>query len=63
MLMMIVWCGTLYKLLGRTTIDGCNNSIIPKIKNEERKVSHVSRGDTVLWHQILGHIGEKGLQS
>ena len=55
-------CGTLYKLLGRTVIDGCNNSSIPKSKNENRKVHDVFGGDTMLWNQILGHIGEKGLQ-
>ena len=56
-------CGTLYKLLGKTVIDGCNNSLVPKSKNEERKVPNISRGDNMLWHQRLGHIGEKGLQS
>ena len=58
-----VRCGTLYKLLGRTVIDGCDTTITPKSKNEERKVLNVSRGDTMFWHQRLGHIGEKGLQS
>ena len=55
--------GTMYSLLGRTVIDGCNNSIVPKSKHEESKVLDVSGGDTMLWHQRLGHIGEKGLQS
>ena len=58
-----VHCGTLYKLLGRTVIDGCNNTIVPESKNEENKVPNISRGDTMLWHQRQGHIGEKGLQS
>ena len=58
-----VRCGTLYKLLGRTIIDGCNNIIVPESKNEEIKVANVSGGNTMLWHQRLGHIGEKGLQS
>ena len=49
--------------MGRTTIDGCNNSIAPESKNEERKVLDVYGGDTMLWNQRLGHIGEKGLQS
>ena len=62
-LMRGVPCGTLYRLLGRTLIDGCNNSIVPKSKDEESKVPGVSGGDTMLWHQILGHIGKKGLQS
>ena len=62
-LMMGVQNGTLYKLLRRTVIDGCNNIIVPESKNEQSKVLNVSRGDTMLWHQILRHIGEKGLQS
>ena len=49
--------------MGRTIIDGCNNTIVPKSKNEESKVPDISGGDTMLWHQRLGHIGEKGLQS
>ena len=62
-LMRGIQCGTLYKILGRIVIDGHNNSIVPKSKSEERKVFNVSRGDTILWHQRLGHIGEKGIQS
>ena len=58
-----VQCGTLYKLLGRTVIDGCNNFIVPESKYEESKVPNVSGGDTMSWYQRLGHIGEKGLQS
>ena len=54
--------GILYKMLRRTIIDGCNNTIVLKSKNEESKVPNVSGGDTMLWHQRLGHIGEKGLQ-
>ena len=55
--------GTMYKMLGKTIIDGCNNSIVPNRKDEESKVPGISTGDTMLWHQILGHIGEKGFQS
>ena len=36
-LMRGVWCGTMYKLLWRTVIDECNNSIVPESKNEEKK--------------------------
>jgi hypothetical protein len=57
-----VWIGTLYKLLGSTISDGCNNSIVPEIGVEEGKTPTVSRENTMLWHQRLGHIGEKGLQ-
>ena len=55
--------GTLYKLLGRTVIDGCNNTIVLESVNEENNVPDVSGGEAMLWHQRLGHIGEKGLQS
>ena len=54
--------GTFYKLLGRTVIYGSNNTIVLESKDEERKFLDISRGDTILWHQRLGHIGEKGLQ-
>ena len=33
-----VQCGTLYKLLGITVIDGCNNTIVPESKVEESNV-------------------------
>ena len=62
-LMRGVWCGSLYKLLEINLIDGCNNTIDPQSKDEESKVPDISKGDTMLWHQRLGHIGEKGLQS
>ena len=55
--------GTLYKVLGKTIIDECNNTIVPKSINEENNVPDVSGGEAMLWHQRLGHIGEKGLQS
>jgi hypothetical protein len=56
-----VWIGTLYKLLGSTISDGCNSSIVPEIGAEEGKTPTVSGEKTMLWHQRLGHIGEKGL--
>ena len=62
-LMRGVQYGILYKLLGRTIIDGCNNTIVPESKNEENNVPNISGGNTMLWHKKLGHIGEKGLQS
>jgi len=37
-----VQCGTLYKLLGSTINDGCNNSIVPKGENEEEKTPTIS---------------------
>jgi hypothetical protein len=53
--------GNLYKLLGRTISDGCNISIVPDIEVEEERTYTVSGEKVMLWHQRLGHIGEKGL--
>ena len=55
--------GNMYKVLGKTIIDGCNSTIVPESKDEEIKVPDVFGEDTMLWHQRLKHIGEKGLQS
>ena len=62
-LMRGVQYGTLYKLLGKIVIDECNNTIVPETRNKENNVPNVSGGEAMLWHQRLGHIGEKGLQS
>jgi hypothetical protein len=53
--------GTLYKMHGITISDGCNSSIVPEIGVEEEKTPTISRENTMLWHQRLGHIREKGL--
>eukprot|EP00253_Pinus_taeda_P005796 PITA_05796 len=57
-LMRGVWIGTLYKLQGSTVIDGCNSSVVLESGAENIVVSGEK---TMLWHQRLGHIGEKGL--
>jgi hypothetical protein len=57
-----VWIGTLYKKLGSTINDGCNHSIILEIIFEEGKTPAVSREKTMIWHQRLGHIIEKGIR-
>eukprot|EP00253_Pinus_taeda_P003388 PITA_03388 len=50
---------TLYKLQGSTVIDGCNSFVVPESGVENLVVS----GENImLWHQGLGHIGEKGLR-
>ena len=54
-----VQIGTLYKLQGSTVVDGCNSSVVPKSGAENLVVS---KERTMLWHQRLGHIGEKGLR-
>jgi hypothetical protein len=61
-LMRGVWCGTLYKLLGNTYTNGCNNYVVPEQRNEGDKTNIVPENKTMLWHQRLGHIGEKSLQ-
>ena len=58
-LMWGVCIGTLYKLQGNNVIDGCNSSVVPESGAESLAVSGEK---TMLWHQRLGHIGEKGLQ-
>eukprot|EP00253_Pinus_taeda_P012795 PITA_12795 len=58
-LMRGVQIGTLYKLQGSTVVDGCNSSMVPESGVE---ILVVSGEKTMLWHQRLGHIGEKGLQ-
>jgi len=55
--------GTLHKLLGSTISNGCNNYVVPEGGNEEDKTLTLSGEKTMLWHQILGHIGEKGLRA
>eukprot|EP00253_Pinus_taeda_P013028 PITA_13028 len=50
---------TLYKLQGSTVVYGCNSSMVPENGAENLVVSGEK---TMLWHQRLGHIGEKGLR-
>jgi hypothetical protein len=52
-----VQIGTLYKLLGITIDDGCKNSIVLEDRNEEDMTPTIP---TMLWHQALAYIGEKG---
>jgi hypothetical protein len=54
--------GTLYKLQGSTISNGCNSSIVPNIGVEEERNRTFSGEKVMLWHQTLGHIGEKGLR-
>jgi hypothetical protein len=57
-----VQIGTLYKLQGITISNGCNSSIVPDIGDEDEKTPTISIEKVMLWHQILGHIGEKGFR-
>jgi hypothetical protein len=61
-LMKGVWFGTLYNMQGITISDGCNSSMVPDIGVEEEITPTVSGEKVMLWHQRLGHIGEKGLR-
>jgi hypothetical protein len=54
--------GTLYKLLGSTISDRCNNFVITKIGAEEEKTPTVFGVKTILWNQRLGHIRGKVLR-
>eukprot|EP00253_Pinus_taeda_P035675 PITA_35675 len=51
--------GTLYKLQGRIVIDGYNSFVVFESGAENLVVSGEK---TMLWHQRLIHIGEKGLR-
>ena len=55
--------GNLYKLLGSTIIDECNSLVVPKEGGKDNKTLTSSRSKRMLWHQILGHIIEKGLRA
>jgi hypothetical protein len=55
--------GTLYKMEGSNISDGCNSSIVPYIGVEEEITPTFFGEKVMLWHQRLGHIGEKSLQT
>ena len=61
-LMMGFWYGTLYKILGRTIIDECNSFVVLEEGGKDDRTLTASEGKTMLWHQRLGNIEEKGLQ-
>ena len=62
-LMWVFKIGTMYKLFEKTFNDHCNKYIIHKDRNEEDMTHVVLINKTMLWHQILGHTGEKGLRA
>jgi hypothetical protein len=62
-LMRGVWCGTLYKLLGSTYTNGCKSFVVHEKTNKKDKTNIVCGKKTMLWHQRLGHIREKGLRT
>jgi hypothetical protein len=58
-----VRCGTLYNFLGSTYTNECNFYVVPEHRNEGDKTNFVPGKNTMLWHQRVGHTGEKGLQT
>ena len=56
-LMQGVQIGTLYKMQGGIVVYGCNSSMVLESGAENIVVS---RENTMLWNQRLGHIREKG---
>jgi hypothetical protein len=75
-LMKGVRIGTLYKLLGNVDSIGCNNIIIPEVYSTSNQLhstwvdsiqtnstSHHKFDPTILWHERMGHKGEKELQA
>ena len=60
-LMRVVWYRNLYKLLGITIIDECNRYVVLEEGGKDERTLTTSWGKTMLWHQRLAHIGEKGL--
>jgi len=62
-LMRGVLYGTLYKLLELNYTNGCNSYVVPKKINKEDKENIVPGKKTILWHQRLGNIGERGLRT
>jgi len=58
-LMRGVHIGTLYKLQGSMVVDGCNSSMVLESESE---ILVIFEEKTMLWHQRLGHIREKGLR-
>src|SRR6202043_3594047 len=49
----------LYKRQDSIVVDGCNSSVVPESGAENLVVSGEK---TMLWHQRLGYIREKGLR-
>jgi hypothetical protein len=62
-LMRGVRCGNFYKLLRSTYSNGCNCFVVPEKTNKIDKTNTIPGKKTMLWHQRLGHIGEKGLRT
>lgn len=56
--MRVVNIGTFYKLSKYIDLSGCNSAVVPD--TNESTFGLVN--ETVMWHQNMPHIGEKGLR-
>ena len=54
-----VWIGMMYKLLGRVYTNGCLNIVTVDVD----EISSCLVDSTMLWHQWLGNIREKGIHA
>ena len=54
--------GTLYKLEASTVSDKYNSSVVGEDTSETKRNPSLAIEKTMLWHQRMGHIGEKGLR-
>jgi len=53
---------TLYKLEASTMSDGYNSYVVGEDSSETKRNPSSPIEKTMLWHQRMGHIGEKGLR-
>ena len=51
------------QVAGKQYTNGFNSSVVLEQTNIEYKTNIVPEKKTMMWHQRLGHIGEKGLQT
>ena len=54
--------GTLYKLEASIVSEGYNSCIVGEDSSETKRTLSLSIEKSMLWHQRMGHIGEKGLR-
>ncbi|KAH9291902.1 hypothetical protein KI387_042909 [Taxus chinensis] len=55
--------GTLFKLEASVVTDECNSSVVLEEKKASDPTPTSAAMKTMLWHQRMGHIGEKGLRT
>jgi hypothetical protein len=65
-LMRGAYIGIMYKLFGSVDSTRCNRTVVFEIVSTMNQVDSIVShlvDPTMLWHQSMGHIGEKGLRS